>query len=252
MKKILISLSLLSVALHAQVNVKGKTVDATVGYTYQGGATNNFVLCGVGGLFIPQATCGTVANPFYQSVSQNSVPLPQRFNTDYTGNFHVTDEAGASTLIDLATTINSNTTGNAASATTSNNSAAVGGVALSGLCQTSGTGCPANGITGSTAGSGWIKFPTGLIIQWMPGPSVTQSGVSINSGSWPIPFPNAIFGATCSTTTAQGNVGSPGDTDIHVMEMSSQSTSGWSVRHSVGGVYSQAQTVSCFLTAVGN
>lgn len=140
----------------------------------------------------------------------------------------------------------------ATSATTATNSTQVGGVGLAGLCQSSGTGCPASGITGVNAGSGYIKFPSGLMYEWMPGPSVTESGDSLHSGTWAYAFPNAIFGAGCATTTGQGGTGSPGDTDIHAMQISTVSTTSWTVRHSVGGVYSQAQTLSCFLWAVGD
>lgn len=248
-KTTLITLALLSAALHAQVPVKGSTVDATQGYTVNGAAPNNFMLCGNGTSAVFAASCGTTAQPFYQTIQGNGASLPQRFVVNFDSNFTVSDTS-PSTSVKLASTLNGvSITGNAGTATNAN---AVGGVPLSGLCQTGGAGCPTSGITGVTAGSGYIIFPTGMIMQWMPGPTVNEAGDSLHSGTWPIPFPHAIFGATCSTTTSQGGAGSPGDTDIHAMQMSSSTTSGWIVRHSVGGVYAQAQTVSCFLTAIGN
>lgn len=246
MKKTLILLTLLSSALHAQVNIKGAKVDATQGYTVNGAAPNNQPLCGNGTAFLPAANCGTTSVPFYQTLQIAGTPLTQRDIINFDSNFTGNDTSPSST-IHLA----ANITVNAATATLAANSSAVGGIPLSGLCQTGGAGCPPAAITGITSGSGYIIFPTGLIIQWMPGPSVTESGDSLHSGSWPIAFPHAIFGATCSTTTGQGGPSSPGDTDIHVMQMSVVSASGWTVRHSVGGVYSQAQNISCFLTAVG-
>lgn len=224
-KTTLITLALLSAALHAQVPLKGSTVDATQGYTVNGAAPSGQTLCGNGVEFVPMATCGATQGltSFQGRTTQAAVLM-------------LADVTGLGTL-------SNNTSGSAG---------AVGGVPLSGLCQTGGTGCPNSGITGTIAPSGFIRFPNGLIMQWMPGPTVTEAGDSLHTGTWPTPFPNAIFGATCSTTTAQGGSGTPGDTDIHVMQMSASSASGWTVRHSVGGVYTQAQTVSCFLTAIGN
>lgn len=130
-------------AAWGQVNVKGAIVNSTVGYQYQGAAPNGHLLCGNGAEYVDSAFCGATA--FYQTISQNSVDLPQRARLDFTNNFTVSDESGNATLVELAATIHSNTTGNAqtaTTATTASNANAVGGTALSGLCQTTGAGCP--------------------------------------------------------------------------------------------------------------
>ena len=61
--------------------------------------------------------------------------------------------------------------------------------------------------TQSLTGSGYVKLPSGLIIQW-----VSTSGVTSNAsgpgpnGTWPIAFPNACFGAVASKGENQGTV----------------------------------------------
>lgn len=232
-------LAVMAAAAGFAVNVHGAIVNADTGYQFAGAAPSGHVLCGNGSEYVDAASCGASAN--YQTMQNNGSSLTQRADLNFDTDFTLSD-TNPSTTVALAATISS----------TAANANLLSGISPASFCQVSGLHCPASGITGVIASSGWIQFPNGLIYEWMPGPTVTEHGVSLNSGSWPLTFPNAIFGATCSTTTGQGAAGTPGDTDIHVMEMSAISTAGWTVRHSVGGVYSQTQTVSCFLTAIGN
>lgn len=151
---------LTTIPLASQVPIKGSTVDATVGYKYNGTAPNNHVLCGNGVEYIDAVSCGLVANPFYQSITNDAgIPVAPRANIQFSVDFGVIDLGTGpnATEIVLAATIASNTTGNASTATHANtadtatnatnagtaaNANAVGGVSLAGLCQTSGTGCP--------------------------------------------------------------------------------------------------------------
>lgn len=98
MKKTLVLLTLLSAALHAQVPIKGTTVDATQGYTVNGAAPNNQPLCGNGTLFVPAANCGTVVAPFYQTIQGNGSALPQRFILNFDSNFTVNDSSPSTTV----------------------------------------------------------------------------------------------------------------------------------------------------------
>jgi hypothetical protein len=118
------------------VNIFGAKVDASTGYTFNGAAPSGHVLCGNGTLYVDAATCGTA--PSYQVVQANGTPLTQRGILNFDTNFAPLDTPPATT-VRLAATISVNTSGNAATAT---DSGAVGGVALSGLCQGSGVGCP--------------------------------------------------------------------------------------------------------------
>lgn len=61
-KALPLALALLgSSAALAQVNVKGKTVDATQGFTYQGTAPSGQTLCGDGSKMTPSASCPIAA-----------------------------------------------------------------------------------------------------------------------------------------------------------------------------------------------
>ena len=56
----LLSLLCLGVTAYGQVNLKGKTVDANQGYTYQGTAPVGTVLCGNGSKMLPSGSCPIV------------------------------------------------------------------------------------------------------------------------------------------------------------------------------------------------
>lgn len=132
-------------AAWGQVPIKGSTVDASLGYTIGGTATGGHVLCGNGTRYVDAATCGNIGI-FYQFVSQNSVNLPQRGRLDFSNNFNVTDEAGVATLVDLAGTIHSDTSG------TSGNTNALSGVGIGGICQSTQAGCAHLTHTGFATG----------------------------------------------------------------------------------------------------
>lgn len=208
MKKTLITLALLSAALHAQVAGRFTNVDATQGYTVNGGAPNNFILCGNGSRAVFAASCGTTANPFYQIIQLQSVNLPQRFVTNYTGQFSISDPGV--TLIDLAPTINSNTNGNAATATNAghatnaDNATTVGGVGLGGLCQSGGAGCPPSsaGVRTCNANGCYRIAADGTIEQWGVSNPSGGGGVQTSVGlTFPTPFTttaNLSFTATAT------------------------------------------------------
>jgi hypothetical protein len=72
--------------------------------------------------------------------------------------------------------------------------------ALSAASITSG-GSPVTttaGFVGSITATGYQRFPSGLIIQWLP----SGSGVR----SWAIPFPTAVFGAWYTATAVGTSV----------------------------------------------
>lgn len=131
-------LAVMAIGTGFAVNVIGAIVNATTGFQYNGTAPSNHVLCGNGTTYVDAPNCGTVASPFYQIVQTGGTSFIQRFFLNFDSNFAPAD-SNPSTTVHLASTITSNTSGNAATATNAN---AVGGVALSGLCQTGGTGCP--------------------------------------------------------------------------------------------------------------
>jgi hypothetical protein len=118
--------------------------------------------CAVGG-GLTSFTTGNLAPLFTVSLGANPTTAPvQTFTLSSTSqNFFMagpTGGAGVPTYRLIVPgdipTLNQSTTGNAATATLAANSSAVGGVALTGLCQTGGTGCPAggSGLSGQTAG----------------------------------------------------------------------------------------------------
>lgn len=124
MIKIVLVVAALSNFALAQVNVNGANINATLGYQVNGAAPNNYVLCGNGTRGVYQVTCGvTTGLTSFQGRTTSAAVLTA---ADVNG-------VGA---------ITNSTSGNAATATTASNSNAVGGVALSGLCQTGGAGCP--------------------------------------------------------------------------------------------------------------
>lgn len=160
MRRLLGLLLLSCVPLAAQVPVVGSTVDAKQGFQYQGAAPNNFMLCGNGSLFLPSATCGATA--YYQTIQAGGIAVPQRAAVNFDSTFFaVTDDSGNNrTNVSLKNPAPINIHGNADTATNATNAAnanAVGGVALAGLCQTGGTGCPtvapvAGSVTNVTGG----------------------------------------------------------------------------------------------------
>lgn len=190
----MLSLLLVSLAAQAQTNGKFASVDATLGYTVGGAAPNNQMLCGNGTRAVFQPACGTVSVPFYQTIQLNGGSLPQRFILNFDSNFSVSDTS-PSTTVHLASTISVDTSGNAATATNAVNAAnatnatnatnanAVGGVPLSGLCQTSGTGCPIppgvsgtlNVVTGSR-GFGTTFTNANATAIYVSGYGITPSG----------------------------------------------------------------------------
>lgn len=204
--KVFATVVLLAGMAHAQVNVKGATVDATQGYTINGVAPNNQVLCGNGSKAVFAASCGTVSNPFYQFVQSNGgSPLPQRFNLNFDPNFTVADTS-PSTTVHLAANISVNaaTATNAANATNATNAAAIGGVALAGLCQTGGTGCPAKPpVVGSVANFTGSRF-TGTTYQNTNAFMVYVSGYLITSGS-AFGQVNCIIGSSSPSLIADSN-----------------------------------------------
>jgi hypothetical protein len=63
-----------------------------------------------------------------------------------------------------------------------------------------------NIVSGSPAllsGAGWQKLESGLLIQWG---TVTTSAAGTVSGSWPIAFPNACFGAVVTGAVPGGSI----------------------------------------------
>ncbi|MGF6878347.1 gp53-like domain-containing protein [Paraburkholderia sp. MM5477-R1] len=95
--------------------------------------------------------------------------------------------------------INNNTTGDFT--VTCRTAAGLGAICLPGLTTTiygDGTNInldsPALGGA-SIAGNGYQELPGGLIMQWLTGASDSNG---ILTRPWPIPFPNALFGATAT------------------------------------------------------
>lgn len=239
MKKILIML-MLTASLQAQVNGKFAKVDATQGYTVNGAAPNNQVLCGNGTTAVFTASCGTVSVPFYQTITLASTALPQRFFTDYNATyFAVTDEGpGAGTLIELHSTLPISVTGNAATATTA--------AALSGTpTQCSGsaplaTGIAANGNANCTAApasvgtavcvsTGCYRIATDGVTEEWGTVSVPPSGTGTNNAT--ISFPHTFTSTSnlAVTFSTVGIAGSGDPNDPPGAQLSSLSTSSASV-----------------------
>jgi hypothetical protein len=200
-KTILLALTLLSSTLAlAQVNVNGATVNASQGYQMAGAAPDGHTLCGNGARYVDAASCG--ASAFYQFVQANGTNLTQRATLNFDSNFSPVD-ASPVTLVHLASTITA----------TAANANAVGGVALAGLCQSGGTGCPGATFTGT---SGYQKLPSGLILEWIVG--AQQSDVSGSSN----PTEVLTMPFTCPTAVLMPPVvgilvaaGLPGGDDTH-------------------------------------
>ena len=144
MKKSLLLLTLLSVALHAQVPLKGSTVDATQGYTVNGAAPSNQILCGNGTRAVFAASCGMASVPFYQTIQSGGVAVPQRLILNFDGNFAVNDSS-PSTTVHLASTITSNTSGNASTATNATTANALAATPTQCASGSVSTGVAANG-----------------------------------------------------------------------------------------------------------
>ncbi len=107
--KILVGLAALaSIAIGAglAVNIKGAIVDASTGYTFNGSAPNNHVLCGT--VYVDATACGTVASPNYQTMQSNGTPLTARADLNFTPRFFLTDTP-PSTTVDLASLSSSGT-----------------------------------------------------------------------------------------------------------------------------------------------
>jgi hypothetical protein len=77
-----------------------------------------------------------------------------------------------------------------------------------------------NGTTSSASGSGYMKFPNGLLMQWTQ--SGGQGGEGDVSGSWPIAF-NTILRVICMSTE-------PGGSRDGMMQLRSYSTTGYNIR----------------------
>jgi hypothetical protein len=181
-------LAVMGIAVGFAVNVNGAIVNALTGFQYNGTAPTNHVLCGNGSVYVDAAACGTVAMPFYQAIDINGTSgLPQRSILNFTTNFTGRD-TNPSTTIDLAPTITSNTAGNAATASFAANSNLVGGVGLTGLCQTTGAGCPAISS---------IDYYWTITAGCNPG--VGQPARCITTTPLPINMPDANYQIFCST-----------------------------------------------------
>lgn len=229
--RLLAVLAIVVGAAHAQVNVNGKTVDATQGFTVNGAAPNNFTLCGNGSKAVFAASCGTVANPFYQSISSFSTTLPQRFTLQFDNNFALSDVAPV-TRVSLASTISVNISGNAATATnatnavsattatTALNSNAVGGVPISGLCQTGGAGCPASGVPSQTCNANgcWLQYPDGTIDAWGNSAPTGGGGSAARlTITFPVSFTTtANLSVVVSPTGEPAGDGNPHPQDCHI------------------------------------
>lgn len=214
MSRLLAVLAILASVAHAQVNVNGKTVDATQGYTIGGAAPNNQVLCGNGSKAVFAAACGTVANPFYQEINANETPLTPRFILAFDPNFAPADESPV-TAIHLASFLNGvSISGNAATATNATNAAnaaAISGVPLTGLCQTSGTGCSASGRTCNANGC-YIQYADGTIEAWGNSALTTGGG---SAQRLTITFP-VSFTSTSNLSVVVSPTGEPaGDGNPH-------------------------------------
>lgn len=181
-------LAVIGITAGFAVNINGAIVNALTGFQFNGAAPNNHMLCGNGTNYVDAAACGTFTNPNYQVINIGGVGgLPQHQILNFTNNFLGTD-TNPSTTIDLATTITSNTAGNAATATNAN---AVGGVAITGLCQTSGTGCPTTDGAPSCNGNGCFRTLAGGVFmeEWGVSTAVT-TGAAANNVT--ITFPHAF------------------------------------------------------------
>ena len=172
MKKIIttfVTMFLLGAMAHSQVNINGATINAQNGYRYQGTAPNNTILCGNGSFFIPSSTCGASATLYYQTVQLSGSSLPQRSFLNFTNNFNVGDSGGTNTLVDLASTIGSNTTGNAATATNLQGSPSQcsGGNVATGINSNGNANCTntvtqANQLTSTPSQCSSGQFSTGI------------------------------------------------------------------------------------------
>lgn len=92
------------------VDVENGAINASGGFILNGGAgvaTGNCLTAGSDAFhtFDVPATCLTSATSlFYQTVTDQSTPLPQRGILNFTGRFGITDEGGTATLVDVNST----------------------------------------------------------------------------------------------------------------------------------------------------
>lgn len=213
--KILIALLLTYSSLMAQVPVTGSTVNAQTGFQYQGAAPSNQMLCGNGSLFLPSATCGAAAN--YQTLQSGGIVLPQRLSINFSSTyFALADDSGNNrTTVTLQGTLPVSVTGNAGS---------VGGVALSGLCQTGGTGCPITSRACNANGC-YILYPDGTIHAWGNSAFASTGG---SAQTLSITFP-VSFTSTSNVHINVSGIGEPaGDGNPHPLDchVASFTTSG--------------------------
>lgn len=224
MRKLLAALLALSGSVaFAQVNGKFQNVDAKGGYTVNGAAPNGDTLCGNGSIFVPAASCGAAA--FYQTIFNSlGVAQTQEPATQFSANFALTT-SGSKTGIDLTPNISVN----AATATLAANSNAVGGVALSGLCQIGGAGCPVIPLTQA------VNITTGICTA--TGGSFATCGTF--AGNWPTPFSNTNYSVNCNglnpsngsgpTGSIAGNIASLGKSTTQVLiSLQTYTSSGFS------------------------
>jgi hypothetical protein len=125
-------LAVMAVGAGFAVNIEGALVNATAGFQFNGAAPSGHVLCGNGTAYVDSTTCGASAN--YQTMQSNGTSVTQRAALNFDSDFVLSDTLPA-TAVALASTIS----------VTSANANAVGGVPLSGLCQSNGTTCPLGG-----------------------------------------------------------------------------------------------------------
>lgn len=191
------------------------TVDGTINATVAGTAatTNAFAAvptnCGAGAsidAYGIDAMGNALCRPlWYQTLGSNGVGQTSRPQLNFSTNFVLTDSASpARTNVNLASTITSNTSGNAATA-----SLAALATALAATPSQCGTNIPATGIqasgTANCLGTHYqlesAVFTTGL-------PSATAStawATSTATMTWPTAFFDGNYAVSCSSGPGQGS-----------------------------------------------
>lgn len=149
----------------------------------------------------------------------------------------------------------------ATTATTATNANAVGGVALSGLCQTGGTGCPSSTVPSQTCNANgcYLKFPDGTIQAW------GQSAAAVSGGSaqrlavtFPTPFTTTTnLTVTVSMSGEPAGDGNPHAADCHLSTLPSTTgataTAALSIQVSAGAGYANfAGGETCSWMATGH
>lgn len=208
MRNVLLSLALAigSAAAYGQVNVNGATVDASQGFTYSHAAPNGHVLCGNGTRYVDAATCGTVANPFYQFVKTNGTPVTQRFNTNFTSRFTLSDD-GTNTIVDYANVGTPGTCANPTSITTNQwglvTAYSCGGTATTRTCN--GNGC-------------YTIAADGTITAWGQSAATSSGGSAQRLAiTFPVSFTTTTgLSLTVSPTGEPNGDGNPHPQDCHV------------------------------------